>query len=202
MTDLNSADRWLQYYDAMEGKPPRDTLLLALDQFQKESSSAGFAIDLGCGEGRDTVELLRRGWQVLAIDATPDGIARLLNRPNLPNPEYLKTQVSRFEAVELPEADLINASFCLPFCPPDAFPKLWQQIVNVLRPRGRFAGQLFGDRDAWAANLALTHHTRQQVETLLQPFEIEQLTEVEEDGKTALNEPKHWHLFHIVGRKR
>ena len=41
----------------------------------------GVAIDLGCGEGRDTVEILRQNWAVLAIDQNPDAIASLRNRP-------------------------------------------------------------------------------------------------------------------------
>ncbi|MEJ1932020.1 class I SAM-dependent methyltransferase [Nostoc sp. NIES-2111] len=35
-----------------------------------------FAVDLGCGDGRDTVELLRRGWRVLGIDGAQEAIAR------------------------------------------------------------------------------------------------------------------------------
>jgi trans-aconitate methyltransferase len=42
-----------------------------------------FAVDLGCGAGRDTAELLRRGWRVLAIDAEAEAIRRLLERRDL-----------------------------------------------------------------------------------------------------------------------
>jgi SAM-dependent methyltransferase len=202
MLELNFPHRWQQYYSAVAGRPPRDTLLNALDRFDAEPTDAPrLAIDLGCGEGRDTVEILRRGWRVLAIDATAAAIDRLVNRPDLPHPDHLETQVERFETIALPSAALINASFCLPFCPPDAFPQLWQQIFSALEAGGRFAGHLFGDRDAWATIPEHTHHTRQQIEALLQPFEVEMLNEEETDGKTALGEPKHWHIFHIVARK-
>jgi hypothetical protein len=30
---------------------------------------------------------------------------------------------------------------------------------------------------------------------------LERFDEIEENGKTALGEPKHWHVFHIVARK-
>jgi tellurite methyltransferase len=53
------------YYDGVKGRPPRPTLSRAADAF----AGPGFAVDLGCGDGRDTIELLRRGWRVLAIDA-------------------------------------------------------------------------------------------------------------------------------------
>ena len=62
---------WGPFYDAA-GDLPRETLLFALERFEGEADSSEqelLAIDLGCGAGRDTAELLRRGWRVLAIDA-------------------------------------------------------------------------------------------------------------------------------------
>ncbi|RUR73910.1 class I SAM-dependent methyltransferase [Chlorogloeopsis fritschii PCC 9212] len=196
--------KWLAYYQAVEGRPPRDTLLTALDSFDKENigtSKPYFAVDLGCGEGRDTVELLRRGWRVLAIDGQQEAITRLLNHPDIDS-QLLQTRVLRFENLTLPESvDLVNASFSLPFCPPGSFPKLWKVIVTSLRSGGRFAGQLFGERDSWAIYTSITHHTRKQVEQMLEGFEIEILNEEDHPGKTALGEEKHWHIFHVVARK-
>ena len=159
-------------------------------------------MDLGCGDGRDTVELLRQNWRVLAIDGEPEAIARLRQRQDIDR-TYLETRVQRFEDLTLPpDVDLINASFCLPFCPPDQFPELWEEIVMALRVGGRFCGHLFGDRDSWAAYTDLNHHTRQQIDQLLIPFEVELLDEEEHPGKTALGEEKYWHLYNIVARKR
>ncbi|GAB4200983.1 MAG: class I SAM-dependent methyltransferase [Coleofasciculaceae cyanobacterium] len=195
---------WSAYYSAVVGRPPRETLLAALARFEAEQSapSTRFAVDLGCGEGRDTVELLRRGWRVLGIDGETEAIARLQSRPDI-NLAVLDTQVVRFEEITLPESvDLVNSSFALPFCPPEHFLRLWEKIVSCLRPGGRFCGQLFGDRDSWAVYPSMSHHTREQVEVLLQPFEVEVLDEEEHPGKTAIGEDKYWHLFHIVARKR
>lgn len=197
LTNSDFQSDWVAYYQAIAGRPPRETLLSALNRFD----SAGFAVDLGCGDGRDTVELLRQGWRVLGIDSEKEGIARLLSRRV--DTTNLETQVVRFEALQLPNnADLINASFSLPFCPPAEFPTLWQKIVTALRPGGRFCGQLFGDRDSWAIYPSLNHHTRPQIEELLQPFAVEMLTEEDRPGKTAIGQEKHWHLFHIVARKK
>lgn len=193
---------WSAYYRAVAGRPPRDTLLAALERFEAESLPAKprFAVDLGCGDGRDTVELLRRGWQVLAIDREQEAIALLLNRVKV---EQLQTSVTRFEDVTLPHfVDLVNASFALPFCLPEHFPQLWAKIVTAIKPGGRFCGQLFGDRDSWAVYTSMTHHTRQQLEELLQTFEVESLIEEEHPGKTAIQEEKYWHLFHVVARKQ
>ncbi len=37
---------------------------------------------------------------------------------------------------------------------------------------------------------------------LLRGLEVEHFEEVEEDGETAVGDPKHWHLFHVVARQR
>ncbi len=204
-----SGQHWATYYQAVEGRPPRETLLKALANFDAERSpdSPRLAVDLGCGDGRDTIELLRRGWRALAIDAEEQAFERLLARPELQHPDFqreqLQTQLMRFEDLTLPPAvDLVNASFCLPFCPPASFPGLWQTIVQSLTPGGRFCGQLFGDRDSWTIYPNRSHHTRQQVEALLHPFDIEWLEEEEHPGVTAIGEEKYWHLYHIVARKR
>jgi len=197
-----SGQNWVTYYQAVAGRPPRETLLKALDCFDAEPgfNATRLAVDLGCGDGRDTVELLRRGWRVLAIDSEQTAFDRLLERPI--QRELLQTQRMRFESLILPtEVDLINASFCLPFCPPTDFPQLWQTIVTSLKPGGRFCGQLFGDRDSWIIYPNRTHHSRTQVEALLQPFEVEWFDEEEHPGVTAIGEEKHWHIFHIVARK-
>ncbi|MDV2995456.1 MAG: hypothetical protein N4J56_005110 [Chroococcidiopsis sp. SAG 2025] len=193
---------WSAYYQAVEGRPPRDTLLAALTSFEAlPAESSRFAVDLGCGDGRDTVELLKRGWRVLGIDGEAEAIARLQNRPDV-DLHRLETLVMRFEDIVLPESvDLINASFCLPFCPPEHFSSLWNKIIAALRVGGRFCGQLFGNRDSWAVYPNMSHHTRAQVEELLQPFKIEWLQEEEHPGKTALGEQKYWHIFHIVACK-
>jgi tellurite methyltransferase len=199
---------WGAYYNAVVGRPPRETLLAALERFDDESSGANsrFAVDLGCGEGRDTVELLRRGWHVLAIDGQAEAIARLRVRPDI-DPVRLEkqfaSQIVRFEDMILPAfVDLVNASFSLPFCPPGRFPISWQKIVASLKLGGRFCGQLIGERDSWAAYTSTNHHSRKEVEELLQPFTIEMLEEEEHLGKTAIGEEKYWHIFHIVACKR
>lgn len=197
-----------EYYQAVEGRPPRETLLTALSHFEAEYSPGngrsimGNAVDLGCGNGRDTVELLRRHWRVFAIDGEAEAIARLRQRTDI-NRTYLETRVQTFESLVLPpDVDLVNASFCLPFCPPQHFAEMWEEIVNALRVGGRFCGHLFGDRDSWASYGDISTHTRKQVEALLSPFAIELLDEEEHPGKTALGEEKHWHLFNFVARKR
>ncbi len=186
---------WSRYYDAT-GEDPRETLLAALDGF----TEPGVAIDLGCGTGRDTVELLRRGWQVVAIDSEAEAIRRL--RAKTGDDERLQTQVARYEEAVLPPCELVNASWSLPFCPPEVFGAVWDRIVSSLDAGGRFCGQLFGDRDEWATEDDMTFHTRSEAEELFRDFKLERFDEDEEDSQTALGKPKHWHVFNVVARLR
>jgi hypothetical protein len=103
--------------------------------------------------------------------------------------------------VALPACDLIYAGYSLPFTPPAHFPTLWRQIVAALKPGGRLAGQLFGNRDSWAVDPTMTFQTRAEALALLAPFEVEVLREREEDGN-SFRGPKHWHVFDFIARRR
>lgn len=193
---------WAAYYDKTGDRPPRETLLFALDRFESEPiAGKRFAVDLGCGSGRDTIELLRRGWRVLAIDAEPAAIEKLTARGDLPAGVDLAGQVARFEDAEWPRCDLVNSSFALPLTAPDDFGSVWQRIVGSLDPGGRVACQLYGPRDSWAGRPGMTFHDRAAIDALLDGLEVEMLREEEDDSTTVRGEDKHWHIFHIVARK-
>jgi tellurite methyltransferase len=192
---------WRDYYERTSGRPPRRTLLFALERFGAEGGGRK-AVDLGSGDGRDTIELLRRGWSVIAIDAEPAAIERLRSRRDLPRDAALATLVARFEDATWPPADLVNASFALPLCPAERFSTVWARVVQSLVPGGRFAGQLFGERDEWAGEPGITHLARAEAERLLDGLAVELFEEEEIDTATPYGKPKHWHLFHIVAQRR
>jgi tellurite methyltransferase len=199
-----SKDRdWAAYYAKTGDRPPRDTLMFALDRFDAALGTTPLlAVDLGAGSGRDVIEMLRRGWRVLAIDAEPDAIDFLKARPDLPPEADLSGMVARFEDANWPECDLVNSSFALPLCTPAEFERVWRRIETSLRLGGRFAGQLYGERDSWVGRDGMTFHTRAKVEALLASFEIEHFVEEEDHSVTPRGEAKHWHAFHIVARRR
>lgn len=191
---MTTHERFNRYLDATRGRPPRGTLLQALDLF----ATPGLAVDLGCGAGRDTLPMLARGWRVIGIDSNPEAIRRL--REAAGDDAALETQVASYEAATWPACDLVNSSFALPFCPTDAFPAVWRRIVDSLKPGGVFAGQLFGPNDDFAKR-GIVVLTRAEVEAMLDGLDIVRLDEVEEDGTTAVGDGKHWHIFHIVARE-
>jgi hypothetical protein len=111
--------------------------------------------------------------------------------------------VARFEDVPLPiGVQLVNSSFALPLCEPARFHELWTRIVEALPSGGRFSGQWYGPRDSWAGRPGMTFLSRAEAEALLAGFDVEMFEEEEADGTTPRGKPKHWHIFHIVARKR
>ncbi len=194
--------RWLSYYRWTAQRPPRELLLQLLNHIDWEPRPRRerTAIELGFGAGNDTLELLRRGWRVLAIDGQ-EGAARFLARRV---PARLRSRltilVAPMEGITLPSTDLVYASFSLPFCDPGRFPELWSEIGRAVRPGGHFAGQLFGDRDVWHGNRPMSFHSRRQVVRLARPWTTEMLRETDELGR-AFDGPKRWHFFDLILEK-
>ncbi len=190
--------RWEDYFAHHDSRLPRPFAVEAFDGIEP----GGLAIDLGCGQGTETVELLRRGWSVLAIDAEPAAVA-LVSRLVEPSGGRLTVRLASFaDLTELPPARLVHAGFSLPFCPPEKFDMLWSAITDSLLPGGLFAGQLFGDRDTWAGSEAdaMTFHSRAQLDHRFAGWELLRVDEQDEDGN-SLAGPKHWHVFHVIARR-
>lgn len=223
--DYAAAFDWPGYFNAVEGKPARETLIKALELFDKEVTGKKpthrTALDIGCGEGRDTRELLRRKgpirWDLMVTDGSDKGLDILLT--SLQPKEHARIYAACCLMEQLPrryprqvrigvkerrvaQVDLINASFSLPFCKPRDLPALWRWIVAHIKPGGRFAGQIFGDRDTWAHARTTTGLSRARVDRMFKGFVFEELREEEKDDRTTMGELKHWHVFHIVARKR
>ena len=196
---MSQALGWAGYYRQLRDRPPRRTLLAALDAFGETPADA-LAIDLGCGDGRDVVEILRRGWSVVAVDAEPEALRQLAARELSGT---ITPIVARLEEVPLPiGVQLVNSSFAMPLCEPEGFHELWMRICEQLPIGGRFSGQWYGPRDSWVGRPGITFLERSQAMALLESFEIEMFEEEEADGVTPRGNPKHWHIFHIVARKR
>ena len=189
-------DRFAAYYDATAGRPPRRTLLAALERF---GAFAGAAVDLGCGDGRDAVELLRRGWSVLAVDAEDDAIARLRARPICPGPRGSR-RASRASRRRLGPLAISSMRALRCRCArPNPFPR--SGVDRRLAPSGRTLRRpaLWRARRLGGAD-GVTHHDRAAIALLLAGLEIELFEEEESDAMTPRGKAKHWHIFHIVAR--
>ena len=199
MTEDDKVAGWKAYYEKLRDRPPRRTLIAALDAFGEARDA--LAVDLGCGDGRDIVEILRRGWRVVAVDAEPEALRQLASR-ELPGAERITPIVARLEDVPLPiDVRLVNTSFAMPLCDKPAFLATWARIREALPAGGRFSGQWYGPRDSWNGRAGMSFVERDEALGLLDEFDLEMFEEEEADGVTPRGNAKHWHIFHIVARK-
>jgi len=187
---------WPAYFKASLEKP----LHPLWEQIDPLLAPGQVALDLGCGVGSATIHLLEKGLKVVAIDQEPEALE--ITRSRLPPEAAAHLLKAQFQDVgfDSDSLDVVAAFFALFFLRPWEFGRVWQRLLAALKPGGVFAGQFLGINDDWA-DRGYTVHTRSEVESLLHPFEVLYLEEVERDGETTLREPKHWHVFHVVARK-
>ena len=161
------------------------------------------AIELGCGAGRDTVYLIRNGWNVFAIDKedTEQIISNKLNDEEL---KRFRFDSQNFENIKLEKAKLLVANFSIPFCRKDCFNQFWSKIVDSILKNGYFVGNFFELNDSWVKNKQqMIFLSKEQVLDLFKDsFEIVCFNEFEKDGITGLGKMKHWHISNVIAKKK
>ena len=186
-----------KFYDNTIDAKPNYTV----KKFIELNVEAGNAVELGCGAGRDTVCLIKNGWNVLAIDRedVESRIKAKLSKEQLKQFKFLKQE---FENIELKKNNLVVANFSIPFCNKNNFEKLWNEINNSILKDGYFVGNFFGVNDEWKSiKEDMTFLTKGQVIELFKNFEIIELEEIEKDDFTGLGRMKHWHIFNVIAKK-
>ncbi len=189
---------WQEFIERTKGSPPSPFLIKAVTLVDVRNE----ALDLGAGALNDSKYFLSENFKhVTALDRhnSADEIAEESTE------ERFSFVMSTFENYEFPKNtfDLINAQFSLPFNPSASFQEVFERMKSSLKPKGIFAGQLFGVNDSWnTPESKLTFHTREQAEKLLADMEVIELVETEKDGYPALGDLKHWHLLYIIARKK
>jgi SAM-dependent methyltransferase len=192
---------WADYYRYTLGREPRPLFSTGLAALAAAGVTPGLAVDVGAGDGTETLALLEAGWRVVSVDSAPESAEVLL--PRVPDAcrARLVTLTAPVESADLPPFHLLYSGYALSFLDPDAFRRLWATVRDRLQPGGFLVVNIFGDRHAWAGSEpGTTFLPRTDVERLLDGLEIVAFEEVEEDGG-SFSGPTHWHLFDIVARR-
>jgi len=203
--DSADSEHWQRYYDVTVDRPAWETVRIAIANFAAEDAPQRherLAVDLGCGAGRDVRELLRAGWRVVAIDRESSGLLILEQKTPPEARERLVTQRSELAQVEIPAADLINASLSLPFLTEPDFWSAWRRMLSAVGPGGRVSAMVFGDLDESVGDPQMTFVNPAGFRATLEPdFAIEHWADVEEDTTMALGQPHHLHRVDVVARR-
>jgi tellurite methyltransferase len=185
---------WSEFHRKSHTRPPRELLIRTLNFFDVESRSDLVAVDLGCGSGADTLELLRRGWKVHCVDADPEGLEMLKSK--VP-PEFMgkvRTYTERIESFPFPECDLVWASYAFPFCPAANWEAMVRKATSALRPKGRIAGDVFGDKHAWAGEADVLTLSETNLRIALSALDVEAF-DIENGYRVSGSEITRWHSF-------
>ena len=189
---------WKQYYDKTKKEYPRNNVKFLIDSLNLKSTNA---IDLGCGQGNDTVYLINNDFKVLGIDK--ENVEEIIReRLSQDKQKYFQFKKQKLEDLKIPNTDLIIANFSLSFCKKEYFKLMWQKIVESININGYFVGTIFGINDSWNKKYRdMSFFDKEDVKRLFNKFKIIVFEEIENDKPTALGEDKHWHFYNIIAQK-
>ena len=191
---------WAAYYRHTIGREPRPLFARGMAAVDAAGAGPGHAVEIGFGDGTETLALLAAGWSVTAIDAAPAAADVLGPRVPADHAARLAVVIAPAGDAELPPFDLLYSGYVLSFLDPDAFARFWGRVRDRLRPGGFLVVNIFGDRDAWAGEPGSTFLARPQVDELFLGLDVLEVAEEDADGP-AFSGPKHWHVFDVIARR-
>ncbi|HEX5826565.1 MAG TPA: class I SAM-dependent methyltransferase [Candidatus Limnocylindrales bacterium] len=191
---------WAAYYRHTLGREPRPLFTKGMQLAAACGRTPGQAVEVGFGDGTETLALLDAGWRVLAVDAAPQARDVLLTRVSADALSRLDVRIEPAQSVDLPPFDLLYSGYALSFLETADFRRFWTGVRGSLRPGGIVIVNVFGVRDTWAGDEYMTFVDRATVEKMTAGLEILALDEEDADGSSFCGE-KHWHVFDIVARR-
>jgi SAM-dependent methyltransferase len=191
---------WAAFYRSTIGREPRPLFTKGIAAVEAAGVAPGQAIEIGFGDGRETLALLEAGWRVLTIDPAPAAAEVLQSQVPAHVAGHLEIRSVPAEDVDLPPFDLLYAGYSLPFLGADAFDRFWDAVRDRLRPGGTLVVNFFGPRDSWAGREGMRFIDVDAVRRLVDGLELLALDEEDQDGNSFFG-PKHWHVFDVIARR-
>ena len=121
-----------EYLDLVFDLPGGAELTGALDRFRPEGS----VLELACGPGVWTLQLLRHASDVTAVDASPEMLAIAASRvPGDVPVRFVEADLFAWEPDR--QYDVVFMGFWLSHVPAERFESFWAVVAAALAPQGR-----------------------------------------------------------------
>ncbi|MBM7609127.1 SAM-dependent methyltransferase [Lysinibacillus composti] len=164
-------DKTLNYYNTNAASFTSDTVSVDFDEKQhlllKYLQPGAQILDFGCGSGRDSKVFIEKGYQVTAMDGSPE-MCKVASH-------YIGQEVICKKFHELDEQnnyDAIWACASILHVPSIELPKMIEKIGTALKPGGYFYVSFkYGDFEGEQNGRYFTYLTENTFETLLDPFQ-------------------------------
>ena len=124
---------WAAFYRTTAGREPRPLFAKGMAALNLSGASKGQAVEIGFGDGTETLALLEAGWQVLAIDPAPAAAERLRSLVRPAAAARLSVKSAPAEKIKLPPFDLLYAGYALPFLDATSVGEFWAGMRHQLR---------------------------------------------------------------------
>jgi SAM-dependent methyltransferase len=119
------------YLDQGLDLPGGDELTDALDAFQP----TGSVLELACGPGVWTAQLLRHATEVTAVDASPEMLAIAAARVGDERVRFIEADLFTWRPDR--RYDVVFFGFWLSHVPAERFESFWSLVADCLNPEGR-----------------------------------------------------------------
>lgn len=107
-------DKWQNYIDGTVGRPPYYLYQDAMERYLSSSNGSN-ALVLGCGAGNEEINLIKKGWNITAID-TNKRSNEIIRERIKELPGNFNFQHGDFSSIQMSgKYDLIMSLFALPF---------------------------------------------------------------------------------------
>ncbi|GEM_PF-697788 len=165
----------------------------------------GTALDLGCGEGNDTLALAELGYSVDAVDVKTEALAAKLHE----NSGGWNITLYEQSVADFPfgsnRYDIIIASNVLSFLENKEYSiKIIHRMADSMAVGGYMYFTLFGPKDEWVKNSKMSFFTYEEANNLIDLLRLHCVYRSTEEGlgKMMNGNIKYWHIHRFLLEKQ
>ncbi len=160
-------------------------------------AQTGRVLDIGCGNGADSLFLAQKGYEVTSVDIKEQNI-------NNPKITFIRNSIESFEIEKNTYAAII-ARNVLPFVKDKkVVESILQSMTAGLTEDGCMFFTIFGVKDDWFGKEHMSFFTETEIDSLVSklPVTVFEKNAMEGFGLTMAKDIKYWNVFSYLCTKK